>query len=82
MPKINKVAQNLIKTKSQLTKLSLKFVPVLSNIALGLCTATGTSTKIETAFSLGGISFGARRTRLSSNTLENEMLIRYNKELL
>lgn len=54
----------------------------ISNIALRLLTASGSSSRIETAFSQSSMSFGPRRTRLQSSNLEKETLMRYNKDML
>ena len=54
----------------------------LKKMALKILTASGSSAKIETAFSLVTLSFGCRRTRLLSENLEKEGMIRFNKDLL
>ena len=54
----------------------------LKAVAQKLLTASASSSMVENVFSVSSNSFGPRRTRLESQNLERETMIRFNKSLI
>ena len=57
-------------------------LPKLSELALSIATASGSSAKIESVFSMSSMSFAGRRSRIIAKTVETETLLKYNYKLI